>query len=510
MTALVRYGGGFLRVSGVLARGLDCCCDVDPPPCPNCCITINWGAFDGNGDLFVTSTDITITLVMPTKDSRVVCDNEEVTVRIEFTLSDPVDEEDFKPFVRWDRSWEYVSHTPAVDSTCGAVFEEGLIEWCNLTADGGEPLGYFATYEVVLKYDHCWSDSGAQYGDIDAGARDPGYSTLITGTFCDSMECCEVTIDCAPCCFYLDATSGPDGYELDGAGNPVFWAENTVGDRIKLTVKGMDPETLVYCIGEVATSPIELDIQLIPVEYDEATPWYPEVGVTGVGWKRLTHTPPVGLGTVTDGPDMAINWGTDVDDLTYNVTTEVPCPNLPGIMTIGFSNGSDGSASGASILVDWICCPEDTADCEDCYPIVYTDYFSIHVSEAGYVDLTGEVPPLTDCGELYYAGRVRDTVTDPIGGAYWTHLWLVKGCFWGDDHGAQVVAYTAILQAWVDGLIAPTNGTVATPPTFGTVVDYYVSDMVDNILTTPESPNEQVDEELNITPTPCNECQDQC
>lgn len=516
----VTSGGKLFVRGGKIVIG-DCCCDPPPVDCPNCCITIDWGEFDEDGDLYEAFDGMTVTLVMPTKNSRIVCEDEEVTVRLFFDfasipgegeLPPVISSSAFKPFVRWDRSWKYVSHTEGVSPFCGIFLEDGLVEWCELILDATAPFEYKDTYEVVLKYDQCWNHTsvgGVQYGDIEAGSRD-GDASLITGTFCDSSECCDPIIPCDSCCFYLDPSSYHTHYELDETGNPVFWAENSIGDRIKVRVLNLSD--LTYCIG--GEVPIELEIKLIPVRYNASSPWTPEMVVTAENWKRLSHTPPVGTGTVVDGPvpPMEIDWGNEVTEIEYNVMTTVPCPNIPGDIQIAFQRGSDGSLSAAGVLLEWLCC-DGLGFCSDCWPIVYTQYFFIEVSESNpYVDLSAEVPPLTDCGELYYHGRVRDTVFDPYGQLYWTHLWLVKACFWEEDGSIaqQELDYAAVLQTWGDGLVAFTAANVGIP-NFGVIEDFYVAGMKAAKLTTPEAPNELVEDLIDIPPTPCDEkCREDC
>ena len=512
MTGIAIRDGKAVMVDGKAVIG-DCYCDCSSE-CPNCCLTINWGAFDGSGDLFQTFANLTVTLVMPTKNSRIVCDNEMVTVRLEFTLPDPAAEGDFKPFVRWDRAWEWFSNSPDVDPVCGIVIEEGLVEWCDLSFDPNPPGDLLNTYEVVLKYNQCWADSGLDFGDIEAGDRDGDFA-VITGAYCGSASCCTPLIDCAPCCFFIDQTNDANGYELNDAGEPVFWRENAQGDRMMVVVRGMDPETLTICIGPTGDSTIKLVITLIPARYDIADPWFPELGVSATDWLGSGHTPPEGTGSFDYGPPVSVIWGADVSALRYEVDMSVPCPKIPGDISVGFTNGSDGTVDGASLIFFWSCCPEDPADCENCYPALIQQNYKVCFGQIGPYFEDPADPPLPDCGEFYYIGRVRDTVGScdgsfaPDGYYYYGMMWLLRACFASieeqDAYEALLVALVPFNYSWVNdpGPVAIEKPSCLSTPYHSDICDPEASGFSpDNV--------EDVFGDNDSVPPDCPECMEDC
>lgn len=369
MADLVRYGGALLRRDGALARGISCCCDVDPPPCPSCCIEITWGTFDGNGDLIDAAfTGMELRLVMPTKNSRLVCQSESIEVVIE--ILDPDDPPTGTPYVRWDRHWRYTSHTPIV-GTDGIVIDSGLIDWGTIT-----PIA--EQYKVTLAFDHCWSDNSTQFGDLEFGMKGGEY-VLATGDSCDSESCCDVVYPCDDCCWYISALVADNtaaAFELNVNGDPVFWAENMAGDRMKVIVDGTNNG--VYCLGG---DPITLRISLIPHEYD-GNEWAAKMSVSASANWRIAGlpTPGVGTGTVVDGPDppMSVDWGDEVTGFEYELSMEVPCPNLAdATITIAFEDKYHiGGADNATVSFEWLCCSLESVDysCDDCYPVPFPEY----------------------------------------------------------------------------------------------------------------------------------------
>lgn len=357
MAKVIINGRPLIR-DGAPALSTACCCDNPPPPCPNCCISIDWGTFNGDGDLFDPAfTGLEFKIIMPTKNSRLVCADEEITVVIDIldTESPPTG----TPYISWDRHWEYISHTPAV-GTDGMVFEEGLIEW-------GTTIPIAEEYSVTLKLNECWSDNDVQYGDIEAGMRG-GDFVLISGTNCTSAECCEPVFPCDDCCWVIEPHDNTaNAYEMDDANNPVFWAVNAFGDRAQIKVEGTNSG--VYCLGEQLT----IRMKLVPNEYT-GDAWIPEAFISAdSAWKRVSNDPDVGNGSVEIGPDppMSIEWGDDVEGFEYVAVIEIPCPvEAPDSLTVGFQNKYPGGPGAASIRIDFACCSSESSDhsCEDCWP----------------------------------------------------------------------------------------------------------------------------------------------
>lgn len=397
---------------------------------------------------------------MPTKNSRLVCDGDSVDVVIAID-----DTEAFtgNPFVSWDRHWKFGSGPSPAVGTDGMVFEDGLVEWGTIT-----PM--VAEFSVTLEYDHCWADNEVQYGEIEAGDRD-GDFTLIDGANCVSDMCCEPEYVCDDCCFYV----GPDdntaiSYELDDAGNPVFWSTNGIGDKIKVTVEGTDNGLI--CIPGAQ---ITLTIKLIPTEFT-GDPWLPEMSVVADGgWKFLSATPSIGTGTIVPGPvpAMSVTWGVEVDAIEYSLITEVPCPHTPDALNVGFDKNSQGGGegTGAGVRIEFTCCSEDATEfsCDDCYPPPYKLCCTIQATNYGETPLQ-DIRDFINAGgfelnanwHLAFAKMGYDADSDNNANVILHFVACSVDPFEsGDDCAGQVAAFCAALA-----IFSPTSGCIElTPPT---------------------------------------------
>jgi len=453
MSGLASKHGKLLTVDGKLVFG-DCYCDCSADGCGNCCMGIDWGTFNEDGDLEETFTNLVVTVVMPTKNVRWVCDGEQITVRLEFTLDPEGDASQFAPFVRWDRSWKYISHTPLAVLDDGE-FLDGLIEWEYLVDNGPS---YYDTYEVVLEYDKCWADSGTQYGDIEAGDR-LGDFAVITSTFCTSVDCCDPVITCESCCFYI-----ADTYEENEAGNPVFWAENAIGDRMKVEVRGLDATKKTICIPD--NLELTFVIELIPAQFTSTPPWYPNLNFTGEGWTRFSHSPAIGAGgSVDDGPPVEIVWGTDVSATEYEIMTYVPCPLTPSTVTIQSAKNSDGAGDPMQVLVEFLCCG-GVDDCDDCWPLPDTEWMHCRIDISGSnVAVPGDIT----LSDHHGAATTPANLPDWKCFAIWENYCCVDGeptqsgfrlldvIFRCCAHGraCSKTDAQAALEAWVDATFGP-------------------------------------------------------
>jgi hypothetical protein len=97
-------------------------------------------------------------------------------------------------------------------------------------------------------------------------------------------------------------------------------------------------------------------------------------------------------------------------------------------------------------------------------------------------------PPIPDVATLIYHGRVRDTLSDPIGGRYWTHLWVVELCVPEGEQTQYVIDYALELQDWKEA-----NSAVGVILNSGED-DRTIGEIKGDWLTTPDNPNEQVDD----------------
>jgi hypothetical protein len=195
---LLLYDGGLLLVDSGLTTDINCCCYYDPPPeCPPCCVRIDWGTFDDDGNLTKTIpsgefNEITITITMPTPDSRIVCDTDHIIVRWE--LSGPGDPDMAGGRLRHGACWHHIANTP-VETVAGKIYEYGLTDF---GFDSESPF-----YEVELKFHSCFLDaSGAFLGYLIIETEFPtDFSEEIDVYRCPTVEyCCLQDIACQDCC----------------------------------------------------------------------------------------------------------------------------------------------------------------------------------------------------------------------------------------------------------------------------------------------------------------------
>jgi len=110
-------------------------------------------------------------------------------------------------------------------------------------------------------------------------------------------------------------------------------------------------------------------------------------------------------------------------------------------------------------------------------------------------------PPIPFAATLIYHGRVRDTLSDPIGGRYWTHLWVIELCVPEGEQTQYVIDYALDLLAWKE---ANSNvGVILNSGEDERTIDLIKADW----LTTPDAPSEQVDDLFGPIPRPgCPPC----
>jgi hypothetical protein len=200
---LMRSNGKLLRRSdGALACSVDDCCEVDPPPCADCCVQITSGALiDGVIKIFAFDGDRTLEISITTATgNRVVCEDDEIEIVIEYRDNDEFPSLPFDASVVVDPAWELISTTPAADGD-DYLFDAGpggWIYWNNEELDISQP-----SLSVTLKFASCYfnhiSDLGAIVINVD------GIEEVVAIERCNELAvCCTLIAECDPCCLLLD------------------------------------------------------------------------------------------------------------------------------------------------------------------------------------------------------------------------------------------------------------------------------------------------------------------
>lgn len=177
--------------------------DPDPP-------TV-WGEFNTDGDLFETLTypgtdgstiTETITIIVPTKFSRYICDGEAIRVELEYSTTKTSGDRylpDVVPFVSWGRAWtaqcEETTNPSCVEGTSIGIQKFGIIE------DWGDDVEELA---IDLDYSACWEAYESNVSYFIAGSRNYGEPrTLYVKPCVPDAACCLHEYECANCCIYL-------------------------------------------------------------------------------------------------------------------------------------------------------------------------------------------------------------------------------------------------------------------------------------------------------------------
>jgi len=131
------------------------------------------------------------------------------------------------------------------------------------------------------------------------------------------------------------------------------------------------------------------------------------------------------------------------------------------------------------LAVSLACC------CKICrFPVQY----QITLSEATepYPGIPPD-PPIPEAATLIYHGRVRDTLSDPIGGRYWVHLWVVELCVPEGEQTQFVIDYNLELLNWQQANNPDAVLTAGEDPRS-------IDDIKADKLNTPDNPDQQVDD----------------
>lgn len=353
---LILYDGALLLVNGGLTVDPNCCCDPPPPePCPPCCVRIDFGTFDSDGNLFGEFAEsghtIEVLITMPTKFSRIICDEQEITVRWSYFDSEDNPADADGGFVRFGNGWIGGAGSPAIAGD-GIFLVRGLIDW------GVSASATF--YEAGFTFRECFMDSSFFLYYLDIGLTSPEWSETIEISRCPSPElCCPESVECADCCALLVQN---DAVRFEG--KYIFYDEsfNAGGGR-----KTMIIETQLNngraCIGEAFT----INVYLIPARHEPLDAGS-RLTCNHPTWIRNQFSPAIGGDGVLAA--ASIQWGL-LTDYEYEIVLEAldcdDCDVLPLTIfsDIVFISDLYGSASMSFTKCDLSdcctiikCCPD--------------------------------------------------------------------------------------------------------------------------------------------------------
>ena len=477
---LIAYNGGLLLVNGSLTNDPNCCCYYyGPSDCPPCCIRIDFGAFNDDGDLvgefIADSFTIAVTIIMPTKNSRVVCDEELIEVQWG-VIDDGIDS--VGGFIRFGAGWIPGDYNPALPPE-GIELEYGLIDW-------GPDL-IESQYTAQFTFRECFLDSSTFLFYIDIGLTSPDFLAEIEITRCVSLtRCCPINTTCENCCALLTAA---DTIAYDGKYYVVSEEVDIDGTR-KTTVAEINLEDAIVCIGDL----VGINLFLVPSRYDPLAMANMQTA-NHITWERTAASPLINpIDGVTD-PEF-IEWGT-LDEYEYSITVKAPdctpCDNtLERFDDITFTN-----SIFPALTVDFTKCDQENC-CDATCECIY-----ITLSGASIPYFVPSDPPTPDGPtvvskrRILYHAAVRDTVSTPPGGRYFTHLWIIEVCYRDIQ---ELIDYGDFLRAWA----------LANYPTLdeaGSEVSPEGCDIEGNsdlFLTTPDAPDEEIIVIFGpLTPTDC-------
>jgi len=342
---LLLYDGGLLFVDGGLTDDPNCCCYYEPPgECPPCCIRIDWGTFDDDGNLVdnyvVSGIPITVKVSMPTPNSRIVCDTEQVTVRWE--LDAPAD--NYGAWVRFGPGWGFNGESPIVGPD-GETYDWGLVDWVGTSADA---------FQVTLTFRKCFMDSGQFNYFIIIGTDFPDWDLDIESSRCTTPnECCPEEVDCEDCCGLLDQEGV---IKYDGK---YYIAVNTVdpdGNIFTGVIEFELERAGILCQGDG----IDITLWLVPPRHEDIEN---NTVIDFPGWELGTYSPDVSIddGEVTE---IKVDWGT-LTKYRYDISLSIDCDNevcdpILEFPTITITNTPFNVGAGIAFNecdVEDCCCP---------------------------------------------------------------------------------------------------------------------------------------------------------
>ncbi len=364
MNSLITYGGLPLLIDGTsLTTDPDCCCYYPPPPdqCPPCCVRIDWGEFNEDGDLeseyVVGDYDITVIVTMPTKDSRIVCNTQEINVTWSILPDDPSPSGGYAQF---GPAWESTAESPAPEK----VFERGLVDWIGIES---------AVFGLTMRLSSCFLDSPQFLAGITIGTDVPEWELEIPITRCPSAaRCCPVEYDCEPCCYELASVASSVLFD-----NKIwFFAESPGGYRVYYRV--VTSSLGIWCPGE----PLTVEFDIIPPRWDENEEYNAVIQWDGT-WFYSGSSPGIAVDgeIITNQPLQPgggkVDWGTQsATEYEASITAdcgELLCSDLEvatiQIRVLGLPGGDFSTDIGGfepcDEDFDGCCCPLDcTCGCQ--------------------------------------------------------------------------------------------------------------------------------------------------
>ena len=416
MTSLIGYNGGLLSVGGSLTTDPNCCCDGPPPPeCPPCCIRIDWGSFNVDGDLYEQYTEDGITIdvrvIMPTKNSRIVCDGEEISVQ--WDVDD--DPSNRGSWIRFGVAWEFGGETPSVGAG-GEIYEFGLVDWLDVSA---------SDYTVALTLNKCFLDTVTYNGFIQIGTDFPDWRIDIETARCPTTSrCCDIEPECANCCALIDLE---DYATFEGKHYIVNNSTDAEGNIFTALLEISLPAPGIICKSES----VILDLYLIPPRHGDID--NNTVITFPVPWTLDTFTPAI---NPVDGAELAneIDWGT-LTATEYSATVNIDCEDSPCPPPLDFPMITvTNSQYGFAANVDFEEC--DVEGC--CEPVCCCDKITGYdVEITGIVDIPGVD---CDCSNLNINVFVPKTASDGVECS--GSLTLEDGVACPGDTGTQTIGWT--------------------------------------------------------------------
>lgn len=408
---------------GKLAAAEDCCCDdID---CPPCCVQLTGGTFNGSGDLVFTDTvgnDVmTVTVIMPSKNKRVICDNEQITIEMNWSKVTGVPAAGASPdaLATWGQSWIYRSISPSVNSSTGYLNEHGRAWWDDKPDEHD--------YELVLEYDHCWTNytNAATYAAIHTEFTALGTEVDLIFTVCPgAVDCCTDDSVCEPCCARIapnDAQPGGGEFDNDDPSILVFWT--TSGGRA-LRVEVAMPDIRDRNVCSLPTpETIDVTAYFIALDANEQLTVPPEMKIQWEDlWEYQSHTPAIGGGGSTDTAGAGhVDWG-DAISASFSVTLEI---NLcdgerEPLVTVTVQE------FGLSIIIPFFVCPSSDKCCPCCDIADSVSGFDFAHGNGNNAQQTGasikEDPYLTTCRFKVPVDKYHDATFIESGFAYITRV----------------------------------------------------------------------------------------
>jgi hypothetical protein len=369
---LIGYDGVLLAVNGSLTTDPNCCCDVPPSPCPPCCIRIDWGSFNSDGDLVgeyvVADIPIAVKMVMPTKNSRIICDNDQVTVRWE--LDAPADE--YGAWVRFGPGWGFVGESPVVGEA-GETYEWGLVDWVGTSADA---------FQVTLTFRKCFMDAVQFHYFIVIGTDSPEWDLDIDATRCaTTSECCPEEVDCEDCCALLNQE------DVIKHGGKYYIVVNTVGlggDIYTGVIEFELERAGILCKGEG----IDITLWLVPPRHEEIE--NNTIIEFPSAW-NFTFFSPVVSDVDGEATEIKVDWGT-LTEYRYDISLVIDCVDTIPVLTFPTITITN-IAFGISNDIKFIDC-----DMEGCCGVV-VPCCEVAIPRILNVAITQDVPGTCECAD---------------------------------------------------------------------------------------------------------------